>query len=72
MYFVGADATQKWESDVRTAIASTSFEKFSEETYDAIEKGVKLSDPMIKFFGDRIEETISKNIKMSASQSTIG
>lgn len=72
MYFVGSDATQKWESDVRTAIASTSYEKFSEETYDAIEKGVKLSDPMIKFFGDRIEETISKNIKMSASQSTIG
>lgn len=70
MYYVGADLEQKWESDVRAAIASTGFEEFSNEMYDKIGEGVELKDMIVDFFADRLEKTISKNISNAASQAT--
>lgn len=70
MYFVGAEAEQKWETDVRTAIASTSFEEFSNEIYDSVGGGVELNDTIVKFFADRLEKTISKNIANSLATAT--
>ncbi|MBO5896775.1 MAG: peptidylprolyl isomerase [Clostridia bacterium] len=67
MYFVGAEAEQKWETDVRAAIASTTFEEFSNGIYDSIGESVELNDQIIKFFANRLEKTISKNIANSLS-----
>ncbi len=70
MYYVGADSEQKWEADVRSAIASTGFEDFSTEIYDSVGEGVELKDMIVKFFADRLEKTISKNIANAASSAT--
>lgn len=69
MYFVGADEMQKWESDVRSAIASTEFQTFSDELYDSIGEGVELKDGIVKFFANRLEETILKYVESAASSS---
>ncbi len=70
MYYVGADSEQKWETDVRAAIASTGFEEFSNEIYDSVGEGVELKDKIVDFFADRLEKTISKNIANAASTAT--
>ncbi len=70
MYFVGADEMQKWESDVRSAIASTNFQTFSDELYDSIGEGVELKDGIVKFFANRLEETIQKYIDTAAASSS--
>ncbi len=70
MYYVGADVEQKWETDVRSAIASTGFEEFSNEIYDSIGEGIELKDAVVNFFADRLEKTIAKNITNAASTAT--
>ena len=54
-------------STMQAAIASTTFEEFSNGIYDSIGEGVELNDQIIKFFANRLEKTISKNIANSLS-----
>lgn len=68
MYYVGADKTQKWENDVRTAIASNTYNDYFDGIYENISKESKKSDVIVDFFADRLEEVIDKNVANLASQ----
>ncbi len=70
MYYVGADSEQKWETDVRSAIASTGFEEFSNEMYETIGGGVEHKNAIVDFFADRLIKTIEKNLANAAAQGT--
>lgn len=70
MYYVGADAEQKWETDVRTAIASTSFEEFQNELIESIGGGVENKTAIVDFFADRNLEALEKRIANALSQVT--
>lgn len=70
MYYVGADVEQKWETDVRTAIASTSFEEFQNEIIETIGNGVENKNAIVDFFADRNLEIIEERIANAASQAT--
>lgn len=70
MYYVGADIEQKWETDVRTAIASTGFEEFQNEIIETIGGGVENKSAIIDFFADRNLESIEERIANAASQAT--
>lgn len=61
MYFVGADKTQKWESDVRSAIATDKFNDFSTGFYDKVSGKVEKSEALMNFF-------VKTNEKLLANQ----
>ncbi len=73
MYFVGADETEKWESDVRDAIATEKFDKFSTDLYDSVSEKIEKSETVINFFVKTNEKMLSNqaaNIAASASSSS--
>lgn len=59
MYFVGADKTEKWEKDVRDAIASKEFNDFSTELYDDISEKINKTEFIMNYFVKTNEKTIS-------------
>ncbi len=67
MYFVGADDTQKWESDIRDAIGANAYTEYSEELYNEIHKDAKLSEAIVNFFSARIEKLINRNVQSYAA-----
>lgn len=69
MYYVGADTTQKWESDVRTAIATETYNTWFDGLYDDITKNTVRSEKIIDFFAERTEEFVANYVKSSASSS---
>ncbi len=74
MYFVGAEETQKWESDIRDAIGSNAYTEYSEELYNKIHEDAKLNDTVVNFFSTRVEKLIDRNVQSyaaSASSSSV-
>lgn len=69
MYYVGADATQKWESDVRTAIATETYNTWFDGLYDGIVENTERSEKIIDFFAERTEEFVANYVKSSATSS---
>lgn len=69
MYFVGADETEKWESDVRTAIASENFDNYTTELIDAISDKIERNETVIDFFVSSVEKQIANSIAYSSSSS---
>ena len=67
MYFVGADKTEKWESDVRDAIASEEFTDYSTELYDTVSEKIEKSEAVINYFVKSIEKLISNYVAYYAS-----
>ena len=63
MYFVGADKTEKWESDVRSAIATDKFNDFSTGIYDKISEKIEKNETIMNFF-------VKTNEKLLANQAT--
>ena len=70
MYFVGADKTQKWESDVRAAITSEKFENYSSELLDTVSDKVERTDFIINYFVKTNEKLIAQNVAYYASSSS--
>ena len=73
MYFVGADKTEKWESDVRSAIATDKFNDFSTGFYDKVSEKVEKNETIINFFVKSNEKLITAqaaSYAASASQSS--
>ncbi len=70
MYFVGAEETQKWESDIRTAISENAYTDYSESIYDKIHEEAKLSETVVNFFSARIEKLIDRNVQSYAASSS--
>lgn len=67
MYFVGADETEKWESDVRTAIASEKFDDYTTELIDTISDKIERNETVIDFFVKSVEKQISTSISYKSS-----
>ena len=60
MYFVGADNMQKWESDVRSTIASEDFETHFNGITDAITEKTERNDVIVDFFAKRTAKVVSR------------
>ncbi len=69
MYFVGADEMQKWESDVRQAIASENYQTYFDGTYDDIAENVERNEMIIDFFAKRTAKIVARYTKPSSSLS---
>lgn len=59
MYFVEASEFTAWENDVREAMASNDYNELVDGIYNDIEENAEKNDTFLKFFSDRLEETIS-------------
>ncbi len=70
MYFVGADETAKWESDVRTAIASEDFNDYSTKLYDTVSEKIEKSEFVMNTFVKSIEKLISNYAAYYASSAS--
>lgn len=73
MYFVGADKTQKWESDVRSAIATEGFNEYSMSFYDKVAEKVEKNEVIMNHFVKTNEKLIANQVASyaaSASQSS--
>ena len=70
MYFVGADETEKWESDVRTAIASERFDEYTTELIEGISDKIDRNETVINFFIKSVEKQISTAISYKSSSTT--
>ena len=60
MYFVGADNMQKWESDVRSTIASEDFETHFNGITDAVTEKTERNDVIVDFFAKRTAKVVSR------------
>ena len=60
MYFVGADDMQKWESDVRTAIANEDFETHFNDITDIISEKTERNEKIVDFFAERTAKVVSR------------
>lgn len=69
MYFVSAEKEQKWHSDVKSDIASTSTTDYQTKIYDSIKADVKENASIIDYFCGRVQDKISRNMAQSASNS---
>ncbi len=70
MYFVGADKTEKWEKDVRDAIASKEFNDFSTELYDDISEKINKTEFIMNYFVKTNEKTISNQAASYAASAS--
>ncbi len=70
MYFVGADKTQKWESDVRSAITAEKFENYSGDLLDTISDKVDSNDFIINFFVKTNEKLLAQNAAYAAASAS--
>ncbi len=70
MYFVGADETEKWESDVRAAIATEEFTNYSTEIYDKIAEKVEKNETLINYFVKTNEKMIDSYVSYYASSAS--
>ena len=70
MYFVGADKTQKWESDVRAAITAEKFENYSSDLLDTVSDKVERTDFIINYFVKANEKLIAQNVAYYASSAS--
>ncbi|MBO5064881.1 MAG: peptidylprolyl isomerase [Clostridia bacterium] len=69
MYYVGADETQKWESDVRTAIATETYNTWFDGLYNSITEKTERNEVIINYFAERTEKFVSNYVKNSSSTS---
>ena len=70
MYFVGADETEKWEADVRTAIASEKFDDYTSDLIDGITDKIDRNDTVINYFVKAIEKQITNAVSYKSSSTT--
>ncbi len=67
MYFVGADETEKWEKDVRSAIATEKYTNYTTEIHDKVEADIKKSEFIVDLFVKKLEKTTSNYASQLAS-----
>ncbi len=70
MYFVGADKTEKWESDVRAAIATEKFTNFTTEIYDTIAEKIEKNETIINLFVETNEKALKNSAAYYASSAS--
>lgn len=62
MYFVSASGEKKWQSDVRSTVASDSYNTYIEDLYEKIDDEIKVKDTLVNYFSGRLQDTISKSV----------
>lgn len=67
MYFVGADETEKWENDVRDAIAAEKYDAYTTELYDTISETIERNETIIDYFVKVVEKHITNSIAYKSS-----
>lgn len=70
MYFVGADKTEKWESDVRSAIATDKFNDYSTSFYDKVAEKVEKNETIINLFIKSNEKLLSSHAASNAASAS--
>ena len=70
MYFVGADETEKWESDVRAAITTEEFNNFSIDFSDKVSEKIEKNETIIKAFVKTNEKMVSNYAAYYASSAS--
>lgn len=70
MYFVGADKTEKWESDVRSAIAEKEFNDFSTDLYEKVSENIKKTESVINYFVKSDEKMVDRYVSYYASSAS--
>ncbi len=70
MYFVGADKTEKWESDVRSTIANDKFNDFSTELFDKVAEKIEKSESIMNFFVKTNEKALTSNAAYHAASAS--
>ncbi len=70
MYFVGAEETEKWESDVRDAITTEKFNDYSNGLYDTVTEKIEKSEAIINYFVKANEKLISNYVAYYASSAS--
>ena len=70
MYFVGADKTEKWESDVRAAIATEEFTSFTTELLDSISEKIEKNETIINLFVETNEKALKNSAAYYASSAS--
>lgn len=50
MYFVGADETEKWESDVRSDVSAKALEDYTNGIYEGFEGKIERNEAVINYF----------------------
>lgn len=70
MYYVGADKTEKWESDVRSAIAEKEFNDFSTELYEKVSENIKKTESVINYFVKSDEKMVDRYVSYYASSAS--
>ncbi len=70
MYFVGADKTAKWESDVRNTISTEKFNDYSNGLYESVSEKIEKSETIINFFVKSNEKLISNYVAYYASSAS--
>ena len=77
MYFVGADEMPKWESDVRSTIATDNTNTYTTDITDAVQKDLTLNTAAVNYFV-KTDEKLAENIRLnyvantSSSSTSIG
>lgn len=71
MYFVGKDDMQKWESDVRSAIADEEYSEYTEGVYNEISEKIVRKDSVIDYFVKVDEKLIASAASSSSTSTTI-
>mgnify|MGYP007037218415 CR=1 FL=1 len=66
----GADKTEKWESDVRSAIASEEFTNYSTEIFDKVSEKIEKSEFIINMFVKTSEKALTANAAYYASSAS--
>ena len=70
MYYVSADKTEKWESDVRSAIAEKEFNDFSTELYEKVSENIKKTESVINYFVKSDEKMVDRYVSYYASSAS--
>lgn len=70
MYYVGADKTEKWESDVRSAIAEKEFNDFSTDLYEKVSENIKKTESVINYFVKSDEKMVDRYVSYYASSAS--
>lgn len=71
MYFVSADETALWESNVRSAIASEATDKLSTDASEDIHGNVKLNETVVNYFVKANEKLLRANAAQLAASASV-
>ncbi len=68
MYFVGASGEQKWQSDIRSTIASDDYNTYFDGIFEEVSEKCVKNEKVMSFFAERTQEILDRNVSAASSQ----